>query len=201
MTDMQLERSDVIRRPISESAPTSCIGTCEATGAEVLRHLLVESAVSGRLALPEFTTTCALSGKRVLSEEVEPSSVTGKLAASAPNRSTLAAASSSRRIPGNAGVAQERPGLNVSGGANSRSLSPQLRYMRSSVPRLTTRPFAKKIPFDCQLAELLIELRKLRLIHRAWTGRPALAGGEQGHAEFFQPVRNLLHRGTPAVRS
>jgi hypothetical protein len=140
----KLERSDVIRRPISESAPTSCIGTCEATGAEVLRHLLVESAVSGRLALPEFTTTCALSGKRVLSDEVEPSSVTGKLAASAPNRSTLAAASSSRRIPGNAGVAQERPGLNVSGGANSRSLSSQLRYMRSSVPRLTAPDLLRK---------------------------------------------------------
>jgi hypothetical protein len=153
----------------------------------VLRHLLVESAVSGRLALPEFTTTCALSGKRVLNDEVEPSSVTGTLAASAPNRSTLAAASSSRRIPGNAGVAQwqERPGLNVSGGANSRSLSSQLRYMRSSVPRLTTRPFAKKIPFDCQLAELLIELRKLRLIHRAWTGRPALAGANKDMPSFF----------------
>jgi len=59
------------------SAPTSCIGTCEVTGGKVLRHLLVESAVSGRLALPEFTTTCAMSRKRVLNDEVEPSSVTG----------------------------------------------------------------------------------------------------------------------------
>ena len=59
------------------SAPTSCIRTCEVTGGKVLRHLLVESAVSGRLALPEFTTTCAMSRKRVLNDEVEPSSVTG----------------------------------------------------------------------------------------------------------------------------
>jgi hypothetical protein len=65
------------------SVPTSCMGTCEVTGGKVLRHLLVESAVSGRAALPEFTTVCALSGKRVLTDEIEPSAVTGKLVACA----------------------------------------------------------------------------------------------------------------------
>jgi hypothetical protein len=65
------------------SAPTSCMGTCEVTTSKVLRHLLVDSAVSGRSALPEFTTICALSGKRVLTDEVEPSAVTGNLVASA----------------------------------------------------------------------------------------------------------------------
>jgi hypothetical protein len=64
------------------SAPTSCMGTCEVTSSKVLRHLLVESAVSGRSALPEFTTICALSGKRVLTDEVEPSAVTENLVAS-----------------------------------------------------------------------------------------------------------------------
>jgi superfamily II DNA or RNA helicase len=65
------------------TAPTSCIGRCEVTGAQALRHFLVASAVTGRLGLPEFTTVCTLSGKRVLIDEVEPSSVTGKLVASA----------------------------------------------------------------------------------------------------------------------
>jgi superfamily II DNA or RNA helicase len=63
------------------SAPTSCMGTCEVTTSKVLRHLLVDSAVSGRSALPEFTTICALSGKRALTDEVVPSAVTGKLVA------------------------------------------------------------------------------------------------------------------------
>ncbi|MGO9238437.1 MAG: hypothetical protein ACLP4V_31720 [Methylocella sp.] len=65
------------------TVPSSCLAKCEITGAEVLRHLLVNSDISGRLALPEFSTICSLSGKRVLKDEVEASSVTGKLVASA----------------------------------------------------------------------------------------------------------------------
>lgn len=59
--------------------PASCLGKCEITGAVVLRHLLVKSEVSDRLAVPECTERCGLSGKRVLSDEVEPSDVTGQL--------------------------------------------------------------------------------------------------------------------------
>lgn len=64
------------------TVPITCLAQCAITGAEVLRHLLVESEVSGRLALPEFIRTCSLSGKRILQDEVEPSAVTGKLVAS-----------------------------------------------------------------------------------------------------------------------
>jgi hypothetical protein len=63
--------------------PTSCLAKCEITGADVLRHLLVKSDISGRLALPEFSAICSLSSKRVLKDELEASSVTGRLVASA----------------------------------------------------------------------------------------------------------------------
>ena len=49
------------RGPCSKSgrsAPTSCIRTCEVTGGKVLRHLLVESAVSGRLAFGIHDDPC-----------------------------------------------------------------------------------------------------------------------------------------------
>jgi superfamily II DNA or RNA helicase len=65
------------------TVPSSCLAKCGITGAEVLRHLLVNSDISGRLALPEYTTVCSLSGMRVLKDEVEASSVSGKLVASA----------------------------------------------------------------------------------------------------------------------
>jgi superfamily II DNA or RNA helicase len=64
------------------TVPAACLAKCAITGGEVLRHLLVESEISGRAALPEFSTRCALSGKRVLSDEVETSAVTGRLVAS-----------------------------------------------------------------------------------------------------------------------
>jgi SNF2-related domain/Helicase conserved C-terminal domain len=63
--------------------PAACLAKCAITGAEVLRHLLVESEISQRLGLPEFGVRCSMSGKRVLNDEVEASSVTGKLVASA----------------------------------------------------------------------------------------------------------------------
>jgi superfamily II DNA or RNA helicase len=63
--------------------PQTCLARCAVTGADVMRHLLVESGISGRFALPEFTAMCSLSGKRVLNDEVEVSAVTGQLVASA----------------------------------------------------------------------------------------------------------------------
>jgi hypothetical protein len=63
--------------------PATCLAKCAITGAEVLRHLLVESDISQRLGLPEFSARCSLSGKRVLNDEAEASSVTGNLVASA----------------------------------------------------------------------------------------------------------------------
>jgi superfamily II DNA or RNA helicase len=59
--------------------PVETLGGCAVTGTKVLRHLLVKSAESGRLALPEHTVFCAMSGRRVLASEVEASFVTGKL--------------------------------------------------------------------------------------------------------------------------
>ncbi len=59
--------------------PNSCLAKCEITGAELLRHLLVKSDMSGRLALPEFSARCSLTGKRILTDEVEASAVTGRL--------------------------------------------------------------------------------------------------------------------------
>ena len=65
------------------TAPVTCLAKCEATGGDVLRHLLVASGVSGRLALPEFTVRCAVSGKQILRDEAEPSAVTGNLVTAA----------------------------------------------------------------------------------------------------------------------
>jgi hypothetical protein len=61
--------------------PTDCLGVCTVSGKKAMRHLLVASELSGRLALPEQTVICAVSGKRVLNDEVEISAVTGKSAA------------------------------------------------------------------------------------------------------------------------
>ncbi len=61
-----------------QRVPVTCLERCAITGAEVLRHLLATSDISGRYALPEHTTRCSLSGKRILEDEAEVSSVTGK---------------------------------------------------------------------------------------------------------------------------
>ncbi|KQK29137.1 hypothetical protein ARD30_19875 [Bosea thiooxidans] len=63
-------------------APTACLDQCESSGAQVLKHLLVGSEVSGRKALAEFTALCALSGKRALLDELEESQVSGQKVAS-----------------------------------------------------------------------------------------------------------------------
>jgi superfamily II DNA or RNA helicase len=64
-----------------KTVPSQCLARCDVTGAHVLRHLLVESAISGRLALPEFTVLCLASGRHILREEADTSAVTGKLVA------------------------------------------------------------------------------------------------------------------------
>lgn len=62
-------------------APAVCFRQCEISGESVLEHLLARSAVSGRLALPEFTVMCSSTNKRLLKDEVETSAVTGQLVA------------------------------------------------------------------------------------------------------------------------
>jgi hypothetical protein len=63
------------------TVPVTCLATCDITGAELLRHLLVRSEISGRRGLPEYSTVCGLSGKRILQDEAEASSATGKIVA------------------------------------------------------------------------------------------------------------------------
>lgn len=58
--------------------PKECLAPCAATGAMVLKHLLVRSEFSDRACLPEFVGRCAFSGKCALEEELETSVVTGK---------------------------------------------------------------------------------------------------------------------------
>lgn len=63
--------------------PLTCLAKCEITGAEVLRHLLVTSEVSGRLGLPEYSTLCSPHARRVLQDEAAVSSATGEIVAKA----------------------------------------------------------------------------------------------------------------------
>jgi len=62
--------------------PNTCLNQCQITGMMVLRHLLVQSEISLRFALPEHTVLCSLSGKRVLKDEAELSAVSGRMVAS-----------------------------------------------------------------------------------------------------------------------
>jgi superfamily II DNA or RNA helicase len=64
------------------TVPKMCLKQCQITRALVLQHLLVQSEMSSRLALPEFTVLCSLSGKRILKDEAESSAVSGRLVAS-----------------------------------------------------------------------------------------------------------------------
>jgi superfamily II DNA or RNA helicase len=63
----------------NKSVPEECLGKCEISGLQMLRHLLVQSEFSGRTSLPEYIVKCSLSGKHVLKDEVEESAVTGRL--------------------------------------------------------------------------------------------------------------------------
>ncbi len=59
-----------------KTAPAECFARCAISGLSVLKHLLVRSDVSSRLALPEFIEECSLTGKHALQDELEESSVT-----------------------------------------------------------------------------------------------------------------------------
>lgn len=63
--------------------PFGCLGQCQFTGQRVLKHFLVQSDVSTRVALPEAMVVCSLSGKRVLQDEAELSATTGRIVAKA----------------------------------------------------------------------------------------------------------------------
>ena len=71
-----------------KSVPVDCLSRCEISGVEALRHLLVKSEISNRLALPKYVILCPLSGKRILRDEAEESSVTGQLVASSALRTS-----------------------------------------------------------------------------------------------------------------
>jgi superfamily II DNA or RNA helicase len=57
--------------------PKECIGRCEASGWNVLNHILSISELSKRKALPEYMVQCSTTGKHVLMDETGISSVTG----------------------------------------------------------------------------------------------------------------------------
>jgi superfamily II DNA or RNA helicase len=86
------------------TVPKSCLDRCQITGTDVLRHLLVRSELSSRLALPEHTVLCSLSDKRILKDEAELSSVSGCLVASSLLKTS--AVSGKRAEPANFGRCQ-----------------------------------------------------------------------------------------------
>jgi hypothetical protein len=59
-------------------APKDALGRCDISNRAALRHALVTSELSGRLALPEYTGVCSLTGKRILQDELRQSDITGK---------------------------------------------------------------------------------------------------------------------------
>jgi hypothetical protein len=63
-------------------APISCLAKCDSSGKHVLKHLLLDSEITGRKSLEEFTAICALSGKRALIDELEQSDASGRQVAS-----------------------------------------------------------------------------------------------------------------------
>lgn len=58
--------------------PEVCLGKCAISGITVLKHILMNSELSLRTALPEFFVSCGLTGKQLLKDETEESSITGK---------------------------------------------------------------------------------------------------------------------------
>ncbi len=100
---------EIVREPETELcarsgryAPKECFGKCEVSGANVLKHLLVTSEFSDRVAQPEFMESCELSGKRALPDELEESAVTGSRIASVLVKQS--AASGARAEPEHFGV-------------------------------------------------------------------------------------------------
>lgn len=75
----ELRTCSKLGRPV----PASCLGKCDVSGAEAVRHVLVKSEVSQRMALPEHITRCDHSGKKIIKDEASVSSVTGNVVANA----------------------------------------------------------------------------------------------------------------------
>lgn len=73
----ELGRCAVLERLI----PVTCLATCAVSGERGLKHRLVKSDVTGRLALPRHAIRCSYSGKQIIRDEADVSSVTGSLVA------------------------------------------------------------------------------------------------------------------------
>lgn len=64
------------------NAPKECLGECAVSGAKVLKHLLVKSEFSDRIAQPAFMERCEMTGKAALPDELEESGISGQRVAS-----------------------------------------------------------------------------------------------------------------------
>lgn len=60
-----------------KTVPEVCLDRCEISNLRVMRHLLIKSEFSSRLALEEYIIICSLTGKKALSDEIGVSSITG----------------------------------------------------------------------------------------------------------------------------
>ena len=60
------------------TVPANCLDYCQISKAKVLKHFLLKSDSSGRMALAEYVVNCEVSGKKLLIDEVQKSSVTHK---------------------------------------------------------------------------------------------------------------------------
>ncbi|MDQ5988440.1 MAG: RNA polymerase-associated protein RapA [Syntrophus sp. SKADARSKE-3] len=65
-----------------KTVPQTCLRQCEITKTMTMQHLLIQSEISSRFALPEHSILCSLSRKRILKDEAETSSVSGRLVTS-----------------------------------------------------------------------------------------------------------------------
>lgn len=64
-----------------KAAPSDCFGVCAISKSRVLRHRLVRSEISDRLARPEHASRCSVSGRVLLSDEASKSDITGAVVA------------------------------------------------------------------------------------------------------------------------
>ena len=63
------------------SVPMTSLGKCDFSGDTALKHLLVKSDLSSRLALPAHTAVCSVSQKRILIDEGVHSDISGNFVA------------------------------------------------------------------------------------------------------------------------
>jgi hypothetical protein len=59
--------------------PATCLEKCQISGVSGLRHLMAQSEVSSRFAVPPLTVLCSMSGYWVLKDEVEVSAMSGRM--------------------------------------------------------------------------------------------------------------------------